>query len=212
MQFEDRRDAGRRLAALLADRKVGANPVVLGLPRGGVPVAAEVAAALGGTLDVLVVRKLGTPGQEELAMGAVASGGSMVRNDDVIRVARVDEQELERIAERERREVAERDERYRRGRPPVEVAGRDVILVDDGLATGATMRVAVRAVAQRGPARVVVAVPVGAPQVCDALGDDADEVVCLHQPAELRGVGAWYRDFTPTSDEEVRTLLDRASR
>ncbi|MGH4021135.1 MAG: phosphoribosyltransferase [Pseudonocardiaceae bacterium] len=207
MYFDDRHDAGRRLGAMLAGHVVAPHPAVLGLPRGGVPVAAEVAVALRGTLDVLVVRKLGVPGQEELAMGAVASGGAMVRNDDVIHAARVGEQELARIVERERRVVAERDARYRRGRPPVEVSGRDVIVVDDGLATGATMRVAVRALWQRDPARVVVAVPVGTRQVCRAVGQHADEVVCLYQPRELRGVGAWYRDFSPTGDDEVAELL-----
>lgn len=211
MQFEDRHDAGRRLGAMLAQRAMKPDPAVLGLPRGGVPVAAAVAAAVGGTLDVLVVRKLGVPGQEELAMGAVASGGAMVRNDDVIGAAGVDEQQLERIAARERAAVAERDERYRRGRPPLDISGRDVIVVDDGLATGATMRVAVQTVRQRQPARIIVAVPVGAPHACEALGEYADEVVCLHQPSELRGVGAWYRDFAPTADEEVAALLDRVT-
>ncbi|MPZ65793.1 MAG: phosphoribosyltransferase [Pseudonocardiaceae bacterium] len=210
--FTDRRDAGRRLGAALIDQHLAADPVVLGLPRGGVPVAYEVAAALAATLDVLVVRKVGVPGYDELAMGAVAAGDAVVLNDDVVARAGVDEPELQQAIERERCAAAEREERYRRGRPPTPLEGRTAVLVDDGLATGASMRVAVLAARRHTPERVVVAVPVGTAAACTALREDADEVFCLLQPHVLDGVGAWYRDFRPTDDAEVQELLDTVSR
>ena len=184
--------------------------VVLGLPRGGVPVAAEVASCLGATLDVLVVRKLGVPGHEELAMGAVAGGGVVVRNDDVLDGLHIDEAAVDRAIAEESREVRRREERYRHGRPPLDLLGKDVVLVDDGLATGATMRAAVLAVRALAPRSIVVAVPVGAEPTCAALREVADAVVCVHSPADFRAVGWWYDDFTQTSDEEVRAALESA--
>lgn len=210
--FTDRRDAGRRLGAALAEQLTATDAVVLGLPRGGVPVAHEVASALAATLDVLVVRKVGVPGHDELAMGAVAAGDAVVLNDDVIAGADVGESGLQQAIERERAAAAEREERYRRGRPPTPLAGRTAVLVDDGLATGASMRVAVLAARRQDPERVVVAVPVGTPGACATLREDADEVFCLLQPQVLEGVGAWYRDFRPTDDAEVQRLLDAVSR
>lgn len=210
--FTDRRDAGRRLGAALTAQLTAPDTVVLGLPRGGVPVAHEVAAALAATLDVLVVRKVGVPGHDELAMGAVAAGDALVLNDDVIARAGVGETELQQAIERERAAAAEREERYRRGRPQTPLAGRTVVLVDDGLATGASMRVAVLAARRQDLERVVVAVPVGTPDACAALREDADEVFCLLQPEVLDGVGTWYGDFRPTDDAEVQRLLDAVSR
>lgn len=181
--------------------------LVLGLPRGGVPVAREVADALGAPLDVLVVRKLGVPGHEELAMGAIAEGGVRVLNEDVIRALEIGADELEQAVAAQAEEVARRARRYRDGRPAPQVAGRVVILVDDGLATGATMHAAVLAVRAQGPARVVVAVPVGAHDTCARLLEVADEVVCARVPEPFYAVGLWYQDFAQTTDEEVRALL-----
>ncbi len=209
--FTDRRDAGHRLGAALIAQLTAADTVVVGLPRGGVPVAHEVAAALAAPLDVLVVRKVGVPGHDELAMGAVAAGDALVLNDDVLGRAGVDESELQRAIERERAAAAEREERYRRGRAPTPLEGRTVMLVDDGLATGASMRVAVLAARKQDPERIVVAVPVGTPAACAALREEADEVFCLLQPPVLDGVGGWYRDFRPTDDAEVQRLLDAVS-
>lgn len=209
--FADRREAGRRLGAALAEQLTVPDAVVLGLPRGGVPVAHEVAEALGATLDVLVVRKVGVPGRDELAMGAVASGETLVLNEDVVSRAGVSEQQLQQAIDRERAAVTDREQRYRRGRPPAPVTGRTVVLVDDGLATGASMRVAVQAVRQQDPERIVVAVPVGTSAACAALRQDADEVFCLLQPEVLDGVGGWYGDFRPTGDGEVQQLLNAVS-
>jgi putative phosphoribosyl transferase len=206
--FDDRRDAGRELARRLMRYAGRDDVVVLGLPRGGMPVAAEVAAALGAALDVYVVRKLGVPGHEELAMGAVATGGGRALNDEVLARAGVAESELERVTESEQAEVACRDEAYRAGREPVALAGQAVIVVDDGLATGATMRAALAAVRTSAPSRVVAAVPVAPATVRDALAADADEVVCVQAPAAFRSVGQHYRDFAPTTDDDVRALLD----
>jgi putative phosphoribosyl transferase len=208
--FRDRVEAGQRLAALLGAYAGRRDVIVLGLPRGGVPVAAEVAHALEAPLDVFVVRKLGVPGQEELAMGAIASGGVRVVNEPVVGALGISRAELDRVAESESRELERRARAFRGGRPPHAVAGKTVIVVDDGLATGATMRAAVHALRILDPARIVVAVPVGAPQACHAMRADADEVVCAHAPASFTAVGLWYEDFPQTSDEEVHAALGKA--
>ena len=208
--FTDRAQAGRHLAVRLEGYANRRGVLVLALPRGGVPVAAEVARALAAPLDVFVVRKLGTPGQPELAMGAIASGGVRLLNEDVVRGLRIPEDEIERVAAREEQELARREKLYRGERPAPALEGRTVILVDDGLATGATMRVAARALRRQGPARLVIAVPVAAPETCAALAPEADEVVCIATPEPFWAVGYWYRDFSQTTDEEVHDLLARA--
>jgi putative phosphoribosyl transferase len=205
--FADRQDAGIALAARLEHFKRRQDVVVLALPRGGVPVASEVARALGAPLDVFVVRKLGLPGHRELAMGAIASGGVRVLNDDVIGWYRVPEVVIDEVAREEGAELQRREHAYREGRPPVELRDRTVLLIDDGLATGSTMKAAVQAVRAHGPARIVVAVPVGAPETCGSLAAIADEVVCVRMPQHFAAVGLWYRDFSQTTDEEVRDLL-----
>jgi putative phosphoribosyl transferase len=211
-RFKDRRQAGEELAEALVDRAGTPDLIVLALPRGGVPVAAEVADRLGAPLDVLVVRKLGLPGHEELAMGAVASGGIVVRNDDVLRSSGIDRATVEQVVHHELAEVARREHTYRGDRPHPDLEGRVVVLVDDGLATGATMRAAVAAVRSVHARAVVVAVPVGAPEVCHELERLADDVVCLLQPHDLWAVGRWYDDFDQTSDDEVVELLGRYAR
>jgi erythromycin esterase-like protein/predicted phosphoribosyltransferase len=209
-RFRDRTEAGRLLAEPLRTYAGRDDVVVLALPRGGVPVAYEVARALDAPLDVYLVRKLGVPGHEEMAMGAIASGGTRVLNKHVIEGLNVPREWIEAVDAKERRELERREQLYRGGQPPPDVAGRTVILVDDGLATGSTMLAAVQAVRQDEPAKVVVAVPVGDPQVCEGLRAVADEVVCLNTPQPLRSVGAWYEDFSQTGDDEVRELLQRA--
>jgi predicted phosphoribosyltransferase len=212
MLYRNREDAGRALARALTAAHAGRpDVIVLALPRGGVPVGAEVARALGAPLDVLLVRKLGVPGHEELAMGAIADGGVRVVNEDVLRALRVPVDAVEAVALEEGQELQRRARAYRGGRPAPDLRGRTVILVDDGLATGSTMRAAVAAVRRQGPARVVVAVPVGAEDTCEALRREADEVVCPRTPEPFYAVGAWYRDFLQTTDEEVRELLARAA-
>ncbi len=206
--FEDRRAAGRALAEVLAELALR-DPVVLALPRGGVPVAFEIASELDAPLDVLVVRKLGVPGHEELALGAIASGGARVLNHDVIASLGISAEVIERVAERERVELERRERLYRGERAPTVVAGRTAILVDDGLATGATMRAAATSLRQRGPAAIVVAVPVGAPSSCALIRRSVDQLVCLAEPEPFYGVGLWYRVFDQTSDAEVRRLLAR---
>jgi putative phosphoribosyl transferase len=209
MRFHDRRDAGRLLAERLS-RYVGRDDlVVLALPRGGVPVAFEVARVLRAPLDVFVVRKLGVPGHAELALGAVASGGVRVLNEDVVAALGLDEEAIEGIAERELAEVERRERVYRGERPPPELRGKVAILVDDGLATGASMRAAALAARKLGPQQVVVAVPVAADQTCNEFRDDVDEVVCAFTPEPFYAVGRWYENFEQTSDEEVRTLLEQ---
>ena len=210
--FEDRRHGGRVLASHLRRLRGHPDAIVLGLPRGGVVVAAEVASELGLPLDVCVVRKLGVPGHEELAFGAIASGGVEVRNPDVMAYLEGEEPRLQAVVEHERAELSRRERAYRGGRPEPELAGRTVILVDDGLATGATMRAAVSALRQRGPARVVVAVPVGSVEACAELDALADEVVCVAMPRDFGGGGAWYHDFRQTTDDEVRELLAQEGR
>ena len=208
--FRDRVEAGDVLAAWLGHYAGRPEVLVLALPRGGVPVAARVAEALGAPLDVFVVRKLGVPGHEELAMGAIASGGVLVRNEEVVGKLGLGEHDLRRVAEVERRELARRERSYREGRAPPDLAGRVVILVDDGLATGSTMRAAVEAARRLGPARVVVAVPTAPASTCQHLREVADEVVCATTPRPFRAVGNSYRSFPQTSDEEVRSLLEAA--
>ena len=208
--FKNRRDAGQRLARRL-ERYVGrADLVVLALPRGGVPVAYEIAQTLRAPLDVLVVRKLGVPGHEELAMGAIAGGGIRVLHDEVIRAVGLPPAVLDQVTHDEERELLRREEAYRGTRAALPVEDRVVILVDDGLATGSTMRAAITAIRQRRPARIVVAVPVAAPDTCEELRNEADEVYCAATPAIFFGVGQWYEDFSQTTDEEVRSLLERA--
>ena len=208
-RFRDRAEAGTLLAAQLGEYAGRADVLVLALPRGGVPVAAEVAHALGAPLDVYVVRKLGVPGQEELAMGAIATGGVRVLNDEVVRVLRVSEEVIDAVAAEEGQELERREREYRGDRPPPDVRGRIVILVDDGLATGSTMRAAVAALRRQGPARIVMAVPVGAPETCGEMQEEADEAVCARTPEPFYAVGLWYEDFSQTTDDEVRDLLRR---
>lgn len=207
--FRDRLEAGELLAKGLADYCDRDDVVVLGLPRGGVPVASAVARALAAPFDVFVVRKLGVPGHEELAMGAIASGGVRVVNDDVVSALGIPATVIDSVARSEQVELDRREQLYRGNRAPLGLAGKTVILVDDGLATGSTMRAAVMAVRHQHPARVIVAVPVGARSTCDDLIREADDVVCVRTPDPFVAVGLWYRDFTPTSDGEVRSLLGK---
>jgi putative phosphoribosyl transferase len=210
LRFRDRTEAGQLLGREL-EARLGAidGAIVLALPRGGVPVGYEVAKALGAPLDVFIVRKLGVPGHEELAMGAIASGGVRVLNRDVLDYARVTQQQLDGVVAREERELARREAEYRGNRASLDVRGRTVIIVDDGLATGSTMRAAVQALRAMEPKRVIVAVPVGAAQTCDDFREIADEIVCLRTPEPFEAVGLWYDDFTQTTDAEVHALLSR---
>lgn len=212
-RFQDRYDAGRRLASLVLPAVGGDSPcLVLGLPRGGVPVAYEVARALNAELDVYVVRKVGAPHNEELALGAVASGGVRVFNDDVIAELRLPADLIEAIVVKTEREVAEREASLRGGHPPLDPRDRTVVLVDDGLATGATMRAAVAAVRRQGPRQLIVAAPVAAAATCRAFERDAavDRFVCVERPDQLQAVGYWYHDFSQTTDAEVKWLLARS--
>ncbi|HXN52504.1 MAG TPA: phosphoribosyltransferase [Candidatus Acidoferrum sp.] len=210
-RFRDRTEAGQMLAEMLREYANRDDVVVLALPRGGVPVGFEVAKALNAPLDVFVVRKLGLPGQEELAMGAIASGGIRVLNRDLIRALGIPEEVVDRITQEEQRELERRERAYREGRPPLDVRGRTVILVDDGLATGSSMRVAALALRQKQPAQIVVAVPVAARDTCAEFESVVDKIVCAVTPEPFWGVGQWYADFSQTSDEEVRDLLRRAA-
>jgi putative phosphoribosyl transferase len=211
MRFRDRAHAGRVLARALLAYAGRDDVVVLALPRGGVPVAAELARALGAQLDVFVVRKLGLPGHEELAMGAVAPGGVLVLDDRLVRGLGIPDEVLQETVEKELRELERREAAYRAGRPPLDLEGKTVILVDDGLATGATMRAAALALRKVKPARVVVAVPVASAETCDEFRADVDEIVCALTPSPFHAVGLWYDDFSQTSDEEVRELLRDSS-
>ena len=204
--FRDREEAGRLLGASLAGY-AGEGTLVVGLPRGGVPVAAEVARALGAPLDVFVVRKLGVPFQPELAMGAIASGGVLVRNEPVLAMLPDAEKALERARRREQEVIEERERRYRGQRPAQDPAGRTIIVVDDGVATGSTMKAAIRALKAAGARRVVAAVPVAPPDTLEELAELADDVVCLQAPPGFSAVGQWYEDFSQTSDDEVERLL-----
>ena len=210
--FTNRRDAGRALATHLAQEVALADPLVLALPRGGVPVAYEVATALGAPLDVFLVRKLGVPGHEELAMGAIATGNVQVLNPDVVDHLGIPDYAIQAVAAREREELARREREYRGDRPPPDVRGRDIVLVDDGLATGSTMRAAAAALRRMGPSRIVVAVPVASPDTCAEFRAEVDDIVCVRTPEPFYGVGLWYEDFSQTSDDEVRDLLARAER
>jgi putative phosphoribosyl transferase len=211
MLFRNRRDAGRFLAKRLARYAGQPGVLVLALPRGGVPVAYEVARALGAPLDLFLVRKLGLPGHEELAMGAIASGGVQVLNERVVSQG-IPGHIIQQVARNERRELERRERAYRGNRPPPEIRGHTVILVDDGLATGATMRAAAEALRRLGPSRLVVAVPVAAPETCEEFRGEVDEIVCGRTPEPFQAVGLWYDDFSQTTDEEVRDLLERAQR
>lgn len=205
-RFADRAEAGRRLAETLGHLR-GQDVVVLGLPRGGVAVAYEVAKALDAPLDVIVARKLGAPHQPELAIGAIAPGASVLRAE-LVEILGISAEEIERIAERERGRAAELEARLRRGRPPLDLAGRTAVVVDDGLATGATATAAVRSARQRGPARVVLAVPVAAPESLADLEREVDEVVAVLRPRDMHAVGLWYEEFPQLSDDEVEAMLD----
>jgi putative phosphoribosyl transferase len=209
--FRNRRHAGQQLAERLTSIRSWEQAIVLALPRGGVPVGYEVALALEAPLDVFLVRKLGVPGHEELAMGAIASGGVIVLNQDVITAAGISREQIQAVAARESQELHRREQLYRGDRPPTPIAGRSVILVDDGLATGASMRAAVEAVREQRPARITIGVPVAASQACSEFASVVDEVVCVLTPEPFAAVGHWYRDFSETSDDEVRTLLAQAA-
>jgi putative phosphoribosyl transferase len=206
-RFRDRRDAGRALVGLLSEYAGRADVLVLGLPRGGVPVAAEVARGLDAPLDVFLVRKLGVPGHDELAMGAIASGGVRVINREVVHAAGVSREQMEQAAAREAVELERRAVLYRGERAPPDVSAKTVILVDDGLATGSTMRAAVEALKEQRAGEIVVAVPVAARQTCEELSRHVDAIVCARTPYPFYAVGLWYDDFAQTSDDEVRELL-----
>jgi putative phosphoribosyl transferase len=210
--FRDRHDAGKQLAARLGAYAYDPDLIVLGLPRGGVPVAYEVAEALGAPLDVFLVRKLGAPGHEELAVGAIATGGVRVLNTELVKELALSSDQIETVTKKESQELARRERAYRDDLPPPNVLDRTAILVDDGLATGSTMHAAVAAIRRQGPRRIVVAVPVSAPSTCDELRAVADETVCVSTPEPFYAVGLWYEDFSPTSDDEVRELLARERR
>jgi predicted phosphoribosyltransferase len=211
-RFRDRTDAGQFLATKLTAYASRPDVLVLALPRGGVPVAFEVAKALSAPLDVFLVRKLGVPGQEELAMGAIASGGVRALNQEVVEMLHIPEGVIAAVADEEQRELERRERAYRGDRPVPSMRGCTLILVDDGLATGSSMRAAAAALRQRGPARIVVAVPTAAPETCSELKTEVDEIVCAITPDPFYAVGLWYEDFSQTTDQEVRDLLERAAR
>ena len=210
LRFRDRTQAGRRLAESLADYAKRGDAIVLGLPRGGVPVAFEIAKTLDIPMDIFLVRKLGVPGHEELAMGAIASGGVRVLNDDVIHALGISDRAVAEVAAREQHELERRNRLYRGEQAAPDLRNKLVILTDDGLATGATMQAAVNAVRAQQPAQVVVAVPTAAPDTCDMLAQQVDRIVCLMTPEPFGGVGAWYEDFSQMTDDEVRGILEEA--
>ena len=210
-RFKDRRDAGRILARKLSAYAGQTDVIVLALPRGGVPVAYEVALALNAPLDIFLVRKLGLPGREELAIGAIASGGIRVLNEDIIRVLSVPDEVINMVARNELQELERREHHYRGNRPAPDVRDRKVILIDDGLATGASMRAAVVGVRAQHPARIVIAVPAAAPELCNAFQFEVDEMVCGMRPEPFYGLSRWYEDFSQTSDAEVRMFLEEAN-
>jgi len=209
-QFRDRTDAGQQLAVRLAKYANRPDVIVLALPRGGVPVAFEVAKALGAPLDVFLVRKLGVPGWEELAFGAIASGGIRVLNPDIVQRLGLSHEVIDRVAAVAQQELERREHKFRGDRPPLQLRGRIVIVIDDGIATGATVRAAVQAIRQQEPASVVLAVPVAPPQTCAELREQVDDLVCLKTPVELDAIGLWYKDFGQTTDDEVCELLAQA--
>ena len=210
--FIDRRDAGRKLARKLSAYAGQPNILIPSLPRGGVPVAYEVSLALSAPLDVFIVRKLGLPGREELAMGAVASGGVHVLNGDIVRMLSIPEEVINIVAKRELIELQRREKLYRMDRPSPEVRDQTILLIDDGLATGASMRAAIAGLRAQYPARIVVAIPAAAPDVCEAFRSEVDDIICAITPEPFYGVGRWYEDFSQVTDEEVRTLLEEANR
>jgi putative phosphoribosyl transferase len=211
-RFRDRQEAGQLLGRELA-RRLGRRDdvIVLALPRGGVPVGYEVAQALDAPLDVFIVRKLGVPGHEELAMGAIASGGVRVINQDVLHYVPLSQQAIDAVAAREQQELERREGSYRGSRPPLEVRNKTVIVVDDGLATGSSMRAAVAALRKMEPRAIIVGVPVAAPSTCDDFREEGIDIICLRTPEPFQAVGLWYEDFSQTTDEEVHDLLDRAA-
>ncbi|MBL1179254.1 phosphoribosyltransferase [Pantanalinema sp. GBBB05] len=206
-QFQDRTEAGQQLAAQLKSYANRSDVLVLGLPRGGVPVAYEVARALNAPLDICLVRKLGVPGHQELAMGAIASGGVRVLNYDVISRLGISSKTIDAVAAKELKELQHRDRMYRGDRSPSEIRDRTVILVDDGIATGSTIRAAISVLKPQQPAQLIVAIPVAPPSTCDQLSQAVDEVICLFKPEALYAIGIWYEDFSQTTDATVRTLL-----
>lgn len=210
MMYKDRKDAGKYLASYLMEYANRPDVLVLGLPRGGVPVAYEVAKALNAPLDVFIVRKLGVPGHEELAMGAIATGGVRILNEDVVQQLQIPSQIINAVTAQEQQELERRERLYRDDRPLPDVRGRVVILVDDGLATGSTMQAAVAALREMQPARLVVAVPVAAPSVCESFTHIVDQMVCAQTPEPFYAVGLWYQDFSQTSDEEVHHILQES--
>ncbi|MGR6034054.1 MAG: phosphoribosyltransferase [Candidatus Nitrosoglobus sp.] len=212
LPFKNRIEAGRLLAEELKSYANRTDVLVLALPRGGLPVAFEVAQALGAPLDLMLVRKLGVPRQEELAMGAIAAGGTKVLNQDLVKSLNISDAALEAVISKEKRELERREHTYRGDRPVPEVGNRCVILIDDGLATGATMKAAVLALRQQQPAQIIIGVPVAPPDTVEELRKEADEIICLATPEPFYAIGTWYVDFSQTSDEEVRTLLARAWR
>ena len=212
MIYRDRTEAGKKLAEHLKGYANRQDVLVLALPRGGVPVAFEVANALDAPLDIFLVRKLGVPGQEELAMGAIATGGVRVLNEDVVGYLDIPGEVIDAVAADEERELERRQRLYRGNRPPPDVRARTVILVDDGLATGSTMRAAAAALRKQQPARIVVAVPVSAAETCDEFRMEVDEIICAATPEPFQGVGLWYDDFSQTTDQEVRDLLEKSAR
>jgi predicted phosphoribosyltransferase len=209
--FKDRRGAGRKLAEQLAAYAGRPDVIVLALPRGGVPVAYEVASALAAPLDIFIVRKLGLPGHEELALGAIASGGVQVLNDEIVQTLKIPQRVIDTVAQRELAELQRREQAYRGNRSAPDVRDRTVILIDDGLATGASMRAAVAGLRALNPAEIVVAVPTAAPETCAALEPEVDRVVCAMTPEPFYGVGRWYEDFSQTTDKEVRLFLEQAN-
>lgn len=209
MIFQNRTDAGQKLAEGLTEYKNRDDVLILALPRGGVPVAFEAARKLNAPLDVFLVRKLGVPGHEELAMGAIASGGVRVLNETVVNPLRIPESVINAVAEKEQRELERREREYRDALPSPEIEGKIVILIDDGLATGATMRAAAIALKQQNPAKIIIAVPVSSPETCDEFEQEVDAIICAATPQPFYGVGIWYRDFSQTTDKEVRELLEK---
>jgi putative phosphoribosyl transferase len=212
IRFRDRREAGKRVAQELLHYANRSDVLILALPRGGVPVAYEVALALNAPLDVFIVRKLGLPGQEELGIGAIASGGIRVLNEDIIRLLRIPEEVIARVAQHEQQELERRERLYRGDRPAPEIRDRTVILIDDGLATGASMRAAIAGLRAQNPGRIVVAVPTAAPETCAEFESQVDEIVCAITPEPFLGVGRWYEDFSQTTDEGVRLFLEDVQR